>query len=165
MKIILIILIAIVSSNVVAQENSKDQKLMELVDLMDMDSMVESMYSQMEVMMQNVATEMGVTPSEQPIFDEYYSKMTLVMRDEMSWKKMEPGVLDIYRRNFTEKEIDDMLVFYKSASGRSLLKKMPVITNESMTLGQELMMKTIPKLKEISTELAKDLEKTRTIKE
>ena len=165
MKNILIILIALLSINAVAQEATKDEKLKELVNVMDMDSMLESMYSQMEIMMQNAATEMGVKPSEQPIFDEYYSKMTLVMRESMSWEKMEPGIVALYDRNFTEKEIDSMLEFYKSDAGKAILEKMPAVMNESMLLGQELMRDTIPKLKEISQQLAEDLEKSRSSEE
>ncbi len=165
MKNILIILIALLSINAFAQEATKDEKLKELVNVMDMDSMLESMYSQMEIMMQNTATEMGVKPSEQPIFDEYYSKMTLVMRESMSWEKMESGVIALYGRNFTESEIESMLTFYKSDVGKAILEKMPTIMNESMLLGQELMRDTIPKLQEISKQLAEDLEKSRRSEE
>ena len=162
MKKILFILIAIVSFNAVAQEEPKDKKLVELVNVLDMDSMLESMYSQMEVMMQNMATEMGVSPSEQPIFDEYYSKMTLLMRETMSWEKIEPEVIRLYERNFSEEEIDGMLAFYKSEAGQAILKKMPVVMNESMQLGHNLMKETIPQLQEISRQLSDDLEEFRS---
>ena len=95
-----------------ANESAKQAKLKELVNVMDMGSMVESIYSQMEVAMQDMSTKMGVQPNEQAIFDEYYSQMILIMKENLSWAKMEPLAVDIYDRNFTEDEITDMLVFY-----------------------------------------------------
>ena len=43
----------------------------------------------------------------------------------------------IYERNFTEAEIDGMLAFYGSEVGRSVVKKLPKITAESMAIGQQ----------------------------
>lgn len=161
-KLLGIFLITLTTLSVHASEESKSKLLSELVNVMDMDSMVESMYSQMEVMMQNMSSQMGVKPSEQPIFDEYYSKMTTVMREEMSWKKMEPMIVEIYSNNFTEKEITEMLAFYKTETGQGLLKKMPTIMQQSMQLSQSLAQNAIPKIQAIANELKADLEEARS---
>ena len=58
MRLLLIALVFICCS-VHADEDSKQEKLIELVNVMDMDSIVEAMYSQMEVMLQDMSTEMG----------------------------------------------------------------------------------------------------------
>ncbi len=147
-----------------ADSASKEEKLDQLVNIMDMDSMVENMYSQMELMMQNMATELGVKAEEQTIFDEYYNKMTLLLKEDMSWQKMKPFVIDIYRRNFSEKEIDDMLAFYGTETGQALLQKMPTVMQESMIMSQALAQQTLPKLQEIGEELRMDLEKARSEK-
>ena len=144
-----------------ANESAKQTKLKELVNDMDMGSMVESIYSQMEVAMQDMSTKMGVQPNEQAIFDEYYSQMILIMKENLSWAKMEPLAVDIYDRNFTEDEITDMLVFYKTETGKSLLKKMPAVMQESMQMSQTLIEGSIPKLQQIESNLRADLEKAR----
>ena len=144
-----------------ANESAKQAKLKELVNVMDMGSMVESIYSQMEVAMQDMSTKMGVQPNEQAIFDEYYSQMILIMKENLSWAKMEPLAVDIYDRNFTEDEITDMLVFYKTDTGKSLLKKMPTVMQESMQMSQTLIEGSIPKLQQIESNLRADLEKAR----
>jgi len=144
-----------------ANESAKQTKLKELVNVMDMGSMVESIYSQMEVAMQDMSTKMGVQPNEQAIFDEYYSQMILIMKENLSWAKMEPLAVDIYDRNFTEDEITDMLVFYKTETGKSLLKKMPTVMQESMQMSQTLIEGSIPKLQQIESNLRADLEKAR----
>jgi hypothetical protein len=165
MKYILGFTLLILSMHIHAGEASKREKLVELLNVMDMDAMLNTMYSHMEEMMQNVSVELGVQPSEQPIFDQYYSKMTQVMREAMSWKKMEPKMIELYERNFNEKQISDMLAFYKTDTGKAILAKMPVVTQESMRIGQSLMQEAVPKIQEVVQQLADDLQKARQPKE
>lgn len=155
----------LISTSIHAAENTKHEKLMELMNVMDMDSMVDTMYSQMDVMMQSMSAEMGVKPSEQVIFDEYYRKMTLVLREEISWAKMLPTTIDIYDRNFSEAEISDMLAFYKTTTGKTILAKMPLVMQESMEMGQSLARNAIPRVQEIAKQLAEDLERSRNSQE
>ncbi len=44
--------------------------------------------------------------------------------------------IPIYDRNFTSEEIDAMLVFYRTPAGQSMMRKMPVVVQESMMAGQ-----------------------------
>ena len=161
MRLLTVILVLLLSSNLYASEAGKKEKLTDLVYIRDMDSMMDGMYSQMESMMQGLSKQMNIKPSEQPIFDKYYQEMTLVMREEMSWSTMQPLVLDIYDRNFTEQEIDDMLAFYRTPTGQSLLKKMPNIMQESMVMSQQLMKGTLPKIQALSMQLAEELKDAR----
>lgn len=163
-KVVLAVLLLMFSPSLIADNVSKDKKLNELVNVMDMDSMIDSIYSQMESMMQNMATQMGVQPDEQAIFDEYYKQMTQIIKEDMSWAKMEPLVIDIYRRNFTEKELDDMLAFYKTETGKSLLAKMPVVMQESMHISQVLMQQSIPKIQAKAEQLGEALTEVRNTK-
>jgi len=163
-KVVLAVLLFMFSPLLLADDVSKDKKLNELVNVMDMDSMIDSIYSQMEAMMQNMATQMGVQPDEQAIFDEYYKQMTQIIKEDMSWAKMEPLVVDIYRRNFTEKELDDMLAFYKTETGKSLLAKMPVVMQESMHISQVLMQQSIPKIQAKAEQLGEALAEVRNTK-
>lgn len=163
-KTLLMLPLIVLSFSAYADSETKRAKLNELVNVMDMDSMVDQMYSQMELMMQNMSTQMGVQPSEQAIFDEYYNKMSFVIKEDMSWAKMEPLMVDIYSRNFSEKEIDDMLAFYKTETGQSLLLKMPAVMQESMQMSQTLMQASIPRIQQIAKELSDDLAESRSNK-
>jgi uncharacterized protein len=46
-------------------------------------------------------------------------------------------VADIYARNFSAAEIHQVTAFYHSPVGQKLLEKMPVISQESMMIGQK----------------------------
>lgn len=159
MKTLLIVIwISILASVAYADEPPEDEALQELSALMKMDKLVDSMYSQIEVMLQNMSTNMGVKPDEQTIFDEYYSKMVLVMKQEMSWEKFEKPLLGIYAKHFSAQEIQDMITFYKSQTGKKSIEKMPELMQESMILGQKMVQAVLPKIDEISKQLSDDLE-------
>lgn len=164
-KVVLAVLVLMFSPALLADNASKDKKLNELVNVMDMDSMIDSIYSQMEVMMKNMSAQMDIQPDEQALFDEYYSQMTQIIKEDMSWARMEPLVVDIYRRNFTEKELDDMLVFYKSDTGKAILAKMPVVMQESMQISQQLMQQSIPKIQAIAQQLGEAVAQARKSKQ
>lgn len=165
MRYILLCAILLSSFNVAASEDTKREQVVELMNLMNMSSMMDAMYSQMNVMMQNASKELGVKPSEQPIFDKYYGKMTTVMKEEMNWKKMEPQIMDLYVRHFDEKEISDMLAFYKTETGQSVIKKMPLLMQESILIGQQMMKDALPELRKVSQELASALKEARQSEE
>ena len=63
---------------------------------------------------------------------------------------MKVDLKQIYLQNFTENEIADMIIFYKSSTGQSVLRTMPVVMQESMKLGQAMAQKTLPKLQALS---------------
>ncbi|HEY0923723.1 DUF2059 domain-containing protein [Rheinheimera pacifica] len=161
MRYFVLVILTVFSINVQADRNAKQEQLEEFVQIMNMDSVVDTMYSQMEVVMQNMSTQMGVQPSEQPIYDEYFSKMTNIMRETMSWEQMKPMVIDIYDRNFTEKEVSDMLKFYRTDTGKAIIKKLPVVTQESMQMSQAMMQQTISEIQVMAKQLAADLKKAR----
>ena len=165
MKYILSIILMVVSCSAFSSEETKRQQLDELMGLMNMSSMVDSMYSQFEAQMKGMSAQMGVTPSEQVIFDKYYSKMIQLMKTEISWKKMEPAVMDMYGRNFTEKEVADMLAFYRTETGQSVIKKLPVVMQESMKMSSGMVQTLIPEIQKLSQELAAELEASRKSKD
>jgi uncharacterized protein len=46
------------------------------------------------------------------------------------------AIADLYARNFTAAELQQVIAFYKGPVGQKFLERMPVITQESMAVGQ-----------------------------
>lgn len=157
----LLLSLLIFSGSVFADQASKQQKIDELINVMNMDAMVDSMYGQVEGMMKNMSAQMGVKPSEQAIFDKYYANMTNVLKTEMSWAKMQPMMVNVYDKHFDEQEISDMLGFYKTQTGQKILKKMPEVMQESMQMSQSLVQDAMPKIQAIAQELSEELKQSR----
>jgi len=142
-------------------EPGKRESVRELLELMNADSMIDATYAQMDQMFAGMGQQLDIKPSEQEIFDNYIRKVTASMQDEMSWEKMEGPMVDIYLNNYTEKEIQDMLTFYRSDTGKSMIEKMPTVIGESMAMSQQLMQGFTPRLQELLKELREELEASR----
>ena len=64
MKCILIGILLIFSVSASAETDSRREQVEDLLELMDAPSIINSMYSQMDIMLQNMSKELGVKPSE-----------------------------------------------------------------------------------------------------
>ncbi|AKH68207.1 hypothetical protein IMCC21906_00514 [Spongiibacter sp. IMCC21906] len=159
-KIMLLVLGFLISTASVAQE-SKRESVEELLRATQADSMIDSMYDQMDQMLANMGDQFGIKPSEQQLFDSYMKNIFDSMKEHMSWEKMKGPMIDIYLKHYTEKEIQDMLRFYKSESGRSMVNKMPAVIGDSIKLSQEMMQSFLPEIRSISEELKKELQEKR----
>ncbi|MBL4827367.1 MAG: DUF2059 domain-containing protein [Spongiibacteraceae bacterium] len=144
-----------------ASEQSKKEDVEKLLGLMKADSMIESMHSQMDQLIQGMNHQFQIKPSEQAIYDKHASKILIAMKQQVNWEKIKTPITDIYVKHYTEQEIQDLLAFYKTDTGQSMIKKMPGIMNESIQVSQQMMSSFIPTMKSISQELQKELASVR----
>ena len=72
------------------------------------------------------------------------------IRQKFNVAELEPIVISIYERHFTEGEIRNLIAFYETPTGKKLIAKQPKIRQESMQAGQMWATKV---LEQIKTEL------------
>ena len=144
--IILTVLLFTLTSATYAGDFQKRENIERLLKLTNVDEIVDVMYSQVEQMMVGVGEQLGVKPTEQKYLDEYFLKITKLMKEDMSWEKMKEPIIQVYMDNFNEEEVQDMVIFYSSKSGKSVVKKLPKIMQDSIHISQELMANFIPKV-------------------
>lgn len=88
----------------------------------------------------------------QSIIDTMKQKSADLIAEEFSWEEMEPLYLAAYRELFTQNEIDDMLVFYRSPSGRAMVEKLPRITQITSAAIQKRMGQVMQQLQKIQND-------------
>jgi hypothetical protein len=113
-------------------------------------------------MMQQASPGQTLNAEQQSILDDMRSKMVAVMKDELNWDSLEPLFVGIYRKTFTQSEVDGMLKFYKSPAGKALIAKLPVVMQNSMAVTQDHVKDMVPRLQQIGREYAEKLQATRT---
>jgi hypothetical protein len=86
---------------------------------------------------------------QQQIIDDMRAQIIAAMRDTLDWKKLEPLFLDVYRRTFTQEEVNDLLAFYRSPSGRSVVDKLPTAMQQAGQAVQGMMPAFIHRVQEI----------------
>lgn len=154
--LLLVVCMGLLSFSVFASDQEQDQ-IDRLFEAMDADSMVDEMYNQMDVMFETMQQQMNISTDEMPIYNKHNKKMAEVLRQELSWAKMAPDMKNLYVQNFTTAEIQALLDFYESPAGQAFVKKMPVVMQESMVIGQQMLMQAMPQIQKLGLELSEEL--------
>ena len=94
----------------------------------------------------------------QPDVEKDFDAITPAMID-MAMSKL-PALTElmaqVYARNFTTAELNDLMAFYKTPTGQKLLQSMPVITQQSLAAGQQFAQTIVTDLqKQIVDEMKK----------
>ena len=122
-----------------------------LLSVTKTEAMMDSLYSGMDqVMRQSINQALqgkSLTADQKRALDAVPAKFVAVMREEMSWQKMKPLYVQLYRETFEQEEVDGMLTFYASPAGVALINKMPVVMQKSLALSQSLLQSVLPKMK------------------
>jgi hypothetical protein len=150
MRKLLLLLSLLASLNAQAAPAS-EESVEKLLDASRAESLINSLYSSMEDVMRNAMTQAtqgkSLSAEQQRVLDAVPAKFVAVMMQEMSWQKLKPLYVQIYRETFEQEEIDGLVAFYASPAGKAMLDKMPAVMQKSMALTQPLMQSLIPKMK------------------
>jgi uncharacterized protein len=113
--------------------------------------------SMMRASMQQALGGKTMTPAQNAIMDDMRVKMMAIINQQMSWENLEPSLLEIYRKTFTQKEVDGMLVFYRSEVGKAVVAKLPQAMMSSMQVAQGRMSTLLPQIQQLGKETAEKL--------
>ena len=163
-KLALIVAIGMFSSSLYANTQTQQDPIEEMFVAMDAESTMDVIYQQMGSVFERIQQQMNISKDEAFIFEKYNAQMIEIMRTEMSWDKMKPDMINLYKQNFTSEEIQAITDFYNSPAGRSFTQKMPVIAQESMMIGQQMAMQAMPAIQEVSKALQAELTEYRAQK-
>ena len=161
MKKVVIALMLLLPLHLSASESSKAEKVDALVEVMNLDEMLDSMNIQINNMIGSMHTQLEVSESERPLFEEYHQQVLAIMQAELSWEQFEPMMVNIYNKHFSEEEITAMLEFYRSETGQSILSKMPVVMQESMVTSQAMAQRLMPEVQALTEEFDRKLKEHR----
>jgi hypothetical protein len=144
-----------------ADEKPSEDSLRELIAVTGGKKLVDGVFGQVDAMMQKSTQEAlagrQVTADQQRILDDMRAKALALFKDTVGWETLEPMIIEIYAKTFTQQEIDGMLKFYKSESGQAVIAKLPLVMQHSMTLMQNRMQVLMPKLQELQQETVAEL--------
>ena len=132
---------------------ASDVSIQKLLAVTHAKNLIASMTKQEETMIaQSIYRNANInklTPAKKKIIENMANKTTALFHEELQWKKLEPMFVDIYRKSFTQDELDGMLKFYQSKAGQAVINKMPVVMNETMLVMRKKMQAMLPKIKKI----------------
>ncbi|HET6372528.1 MAG TPA: DUF2059 domain-containing protein [Candidatus Polarisedimenticolia bacterium] len=56
----------------------------------------------------------------------------------LTWEAMSPGLVKLYMETFSEAEVREMIVFYRTPTGRKALMKLPELMQKGAMIGAEV---------------------------
>lgn len=68
---------------------------------------------------------------------DFKKQAAQIIDTNLGWAAMKPAVVDLYVKNFTEEQLDQILAFYKTPAGAALLEKMPEINTQFGHVGDD----------------------------
>lgn len=135
--------------------------LHELLQVTQTQKVQDAMMAQVDSMMKRASIQAmaghQIDAGARKIIDAQTSKLNHVLLQQLAWKKLEPIYIDIYRKTFTQKEVDDMLAFYRSPSGQSMVAKAPAMMAQAMQTVQGMLLNLEPQIQKIMTDTATSL--------
>jgi len=91
-----------------------------------------------------------LSPEQRAEADRIQARSSQIMRQSLSWEQLRPLYIDVYRKTFTSEEIEAMVKFYESPTGKAMLDKTPLLIQNLMAAMQQ---KLMPMLDALEKEL------------
>ena len=131
-----------------------DAQVARLLEVMRARQTVETMLPQIEASQRQMVDQMmagrEMAPAERQRLDQVLGRSSAQLRKALSWEKLEPIYLDIYRQTFDGQDTDALIAFYASPTGQRLLDKMPALMQNTMTAMQTL---GVPMMQELQQDI------------
>ncbi len=108
-------------------EDSHTAAVNELLSIMDMEAMLSETI--------NASLDMQI--QQNPALAQYREVMLEFFDKYMSWETLKDDFIKIYKAEFTEKEIRDLIAFYKTDTGKKAMQKIPVLFQKGAAVGQK----------------------------
>jgi len=141
MKKLILVLFISIPALFNCQAQTKQENIKVLFQLMQTDSVVEKMMNSMlPIMMNSIPQQQDSTAKS--LMDATMKKMTQVMLD-ITKRLLNEDMVGLYDKYFTERDIKDLVAFYRSSAGKKMIAVSPELDKEMMTI---LMSKYMPEI-------------------
>ena len=144
---------SLLSSTLYAQDRKRDN-MIELMDAMGVERQIEAIFSPFENMISYIGANLDIQQDEQPLVEKYKKEMFEKMQSRFSWQSVREEMIEIYQSHYTDKEILDLLAFYKTESGIAMLEKGPQV-QAKISQALDIKMRSIkPKIEQLIKDFA-----------
>lgn len=139
-----------------------EESVRELLALTEVSELVDQVGLQFGAMLDEQLAQIRRDPQlsaeQREILLGMHDRMTDVVRQETDWAAYEAGVVQVYRDNLSQSEVDSLLEMYRSPAGQLMLDKMPLITQTTMEYVERQLPSMVERLQRIEREAIAELE-------
>ena len=143
MKTIIAVLLVMTSINVYSAD-AKIEKAKELMKTMQITKNIDASFKQIIKFSEQMVDAQKLTPEQAKQAKTLAKKSMEISFSRMKNIDWEAMFSEIYASVFTEKELQELIAFYKSPIGQKVLEKQPVLMQATMKKMQVEMAKIMP---------------------
>ncbi len=137
--IIFLIMNMLLSSLAVAGEDTHRQAAEKLLYVADMEKALEESIEQM----------LNIQLKQKPSLAPYKEIMLRFLKKHMGFQSLKEDIVAIYIEEFTEKELNEIIAFYETPTGRKTIEKMPKLMAKGAQLGVSRVQQNIGELQQM----------------
>lgn len=143
------ILTMLLCQSAFANSDSHRNAADELLDTMEMNTLIDD----------SIKTILQLELSKNPTLQPLEEVMRVFFHKHMSGESLRGAFIDIYVETFTEKELKEINRFYKTPTGKKVVKETPVLKAKGMKLGEQRVQENLPELQSMIQEEAARIRK------
>lgn len=162
MKFVRVMLVVLASlPAVVLAQPASEESVRRLLQIIQAPKLVESASSQVNAVL-NASIQQALkgktpSPAQQQAISNMQKKIKAIYDELLSWNRLEPMYMRIYRDALSEDEVEGMIAFYQTPAGQALIKKMPQLTQRTMLEVQQMIGGEMPRFQKIAAETLAEL--------
>jgi hypothetical protein len=107
--------------------------------------------------MQEATKGHSLTSEQQQLIEKNRAQIQSIMKEELAWDKLEPLYIQVYQKSLTQEEVNGMLAFYKTPVGQSVIKKLPLVVQNSMVEMQKRMAPMMQRIQRMQQDVVTQL--------
>jgi hypothetical protein len=161
-KLVLLVALFAAAPSFADDGGASEVSVRQLLDATKARALMEKSYAQldgyMEKAMRQALGDTKLNEKQEQVMADFRKKTADVLLAEMSWEKLEPTFVAIYRKTLTQSEVDGMIKFYHTSAGIAVVDKMPRVMDETMRYLMDIMGAMGPKLGELQNQFKQDFE-------
>jgi hypothetical protein len=159
MRARLALLIALIAQSCIyGQATASTAKVEEFFKLTQIEKALgDSMEQTMEMIKSSVVQEalgMKASPEQARQLEAFQTKVSKLLSNAFSWEKVKPDFVKLYAETYTDKEMDDILAFYRSPSGQAMVTKGMALMPKTAAISQKRLAEIQPELQKLLKEFA-----------
>jgi hypothetical protein len=137
--LVLLVMNMLLASHAIAGEISHRQAAEKILSIGGME----------QALVQSIEQMLNIQIRQKPSLVPYKEVMSKFLKKYMSYESLKDDIVAIYMEEFTEKELQEILAFYKTPTGRKTLEKMPQLMAKGAQLGVLRVQQNIGELQEM----------------
>jgi hypothetical protein len=147
----------LIAATVMAEDAKPgEESVKQLLEVMKVSRIVDNYVAQIDAtvrsQMQQALSAAALSPAQQKVIDTLGVKVMAVTQKQINWAQVEPQLIEAYRNTFTQREIDGMLDYYRSAAGQAELTKQPRVQQQGLQFMQQRLIALSPQITQLEKE-------------